>query len=340
MQIDTDGQVSLQRLPRLTTVHSNTDGLTLHMENTPAVERVSGSGSILNLKQPVASATRLTINGGWKHARIFSPQLTTLHFANGHSLSLHDCGALKNVEVPHGIEVDCEGALPAPLVGFAHFYFNESSLNSCMQQFMQGDLSQLDGILSVLAKAHQRSQVAVTLQKLAELCHLGVAPERVWQTRRELAARHLSYGRKKPTGTTALAETALRKADARWHWALPQDLAPQGWEADLKIWCYCQRSLPRGPPTTRRRSSGPVKTRPLATRWCASAGILRPSQRCSLWPSKCSSTGFGIRLSGASGCRITPLHRALPVCLAARTPTKAAGRWLFRSSSKCCPFRA
>lgn len=130
-------------------------------------------------------------------------------------------------------------------MGFAHFYFNESSLNSCMKQFMQGDLSQLDGILSVLAKAHQRSQLAVTLQKLAELCHLGVAPERLWQTRRELAARHLSYGRKKLTGPTALAETVLKKADARWHWALPQDLAPQGWEADLNIWCYCQRSLPR-----------------------------------------------------------------------------------------------
>ena len=88
------------------------------------------------------------------------------------------------------MDVECFGALPAPLMASARFYFDESSLNTCMERFRNGETDQLSGILSILANAHEREQVVLSLQKLQELCEHGVAPDLIWQTRRELAARH------------------------------------------------------------------------------------------------------------------------------------------------------
>lgn len=245
VEISARGSVTLQGLPQLTDVHSDADALTLNLDSVPALVEVSGTGHKLTLRQPRRSAGRLVIGSGWKHARLHDPTLRTLSFTGGETLCLFDCGALREVTVPQtGISVECNGTLPAPLVGRATYFFDEASLNASIARLADGDDSPLDGVLNILARAHQSGQVVVSLQRLARLCELGVEPQRIWDTRRTLSANHLRHARGKAGARSTPDDTAKRRADARWDWSFPRDLAPQGWEADLRVWCYCEGDVP------------------------------------------------------------------------------------------------
>jgi hypothetical protein len=243
-QINTRGKAVLQQVPDLRTVNSSGHGLTLDVSQAPMLKRVSGVGDRFTLHQKKQTERELTIADQWQHARIHSSRLQALSFPNGSSLALHHCNALQRVDFPLGMDVECFGALPAPLMRSARFYFDESSLNASLDRFKNGDASQLPGILSILANAHEREQVALSLQKLHELCELGVAPDLIWTTRRELATRHRDNRGKNKRANRPFNEAAMVKADLYWHWKFPEDLAPQGWESDLKIWQYCHPAVP------------------------------------------------------------------------------------------------
>ncbi len=243
VQISTRSKAVIQHVPDLRTVNSSGQGLDLTINQAPVLKRVSGVGELLNLHQHKQTERELTIADQWQHARIHSSRLQTLRFPNGASLSLHHCNALQRVDFPLGMDVECFGALPAPLMRSARFYFDESSLNAGLDRFKHGDESQLPGILSILANAHEREQVVLGLQKLHELCELGVSPDLIWTTRRELATRHRDNRAKNRRANKPLNEAAMVKADRYWHWKFPDDLAPQGWEADLKLWQQCNPTV-------------------------------------------------------------------------------------------------
>ena len=242
VQINTSGKVTLQKVPNLRTANSSGHGLTLDVHDAPSLKRVSGVGDRFSLYQK-QSPEELTIAEHWQHARIHSQTLVTLNFENGASLALHHCNALTKVRLGFDTDVQCFGALPTPLMAKARFFFDESSLNTCMDRFKNGESAQLAGILSILSNAHEREQVVLSVQKIRELCDLGVAPELIWQTRRELAARHRNNRGKNKGAKRPFNEAAVAKADLYWHWNFPEDLAPQGWEADLSIWSHCQSSV-------------------------------------------------------------------------------------------------
>jgi len=242
VQINTSGKVMLQQVPNLRTANSSGHGLTLDVYDAPSLKRLAGAGNRFVLYQK-QSARELTIADNWQHARIHSKTLETLNFQNGTSLALHHCNGLAKVNLALGMDVQCFGALPTPLMAKARFFFDESSLNTCMDRFKNGEGNQLAGILTILANAHEREQVVLSLQKIRELCDLGVAPELVWQTRRELAARHRNNRGKNKGAKRPFNEAAVAKADLYWHWKFPEDLAPQGWEADLAIWHHCQSTV-------------------------------------------------------------------------------------------------
>ena len=244
VQVNTSGKAVLQQVPDLRTLNGSGHGLVLEVYAAPALKRISGTGERVIVYQKLAIAKELTIADNWKHARIHSKTLRSLSFVSGESLALHHCNALQQVNLPLGMDVECFGALPAPLMASARFYFDESSLNTCMERFRNGETDQLSGILSILANAHEREQVVLSLQKLQELCEHGVAPDLIWQTRRELAARHRENRGKSRRARRPFNEAAMAKADLYWHWKFPNDLAPQGWEADLKIWHYCHQAVP------------------------------------------------------------------------------------------------
>ncbi|HCW89749.1 MAG TPA: hypothetical protein DHU56_06805 [Marinobacter sp.] len=244
VQVNTGGKAVLQQVPDLRTVNSSGHGLTLEVSETPMLKRVSGVGERFTLRQKTQAQRELTIADQWKHACIHSSRLQTLRFPNGASLALHHCNALHNVEVPLDADVECFGALPASLLHSARFYFDESSLNASFERLKDGDTSELPAVLSILAKAYEREQVVLSLQKLHALCKMGVAPDLIWNARRELATRHRDNRAKNKRSNRPFNEAAMSKADLFWHWKFPEDLAPQGWEADLKIWEYCQRSVP------------------------------------------------------------------------------------------------
>jgi hypothetical protein len=244
VQVNTSGKAVLQHVPDLRTLNGSGHGLVLEVYAAPALKRISGTGERVIVYQKLAIAKELTIADNWKHARIHSKTLRSLSFVSGESLALQHCNALQQVNLPLGMDVECFGALPAPLMASARFYFDESSLNTCMERFRNGETDQLSGILSILANAHEREQVVLSLQKLQELCEHGVAPDLIWQTRRELAARHRENRGKSRRARRPFNEAAMAKADLYWHWKFPNDLAPQGWEADLKIWHYCHQAVP------------------------------------------------------------------------------------------------
>ncbi len=244
VQINTRGKAVLQQIPDLRTVNSSGHGLTLDISQAPMLKRVSGVGERFTLHQKKQTERELTIADQWQHARIHSSRLQTLRFPNGASLALHHCNALHNVEVPLDADVECFGALPASLLHSARFYFDESSLNASFERLKNGDNSELPGILSILANAYEREQVVLSLQKLHALCEMGVAPDLIWNTRRELTTRHRDNRARNKRSNRPFNEAAMAKADLFWHWRFPEDLAPQGWEADLKIWEHCQPTVP------------------------------------------------------------------------------------------------
>ena len=243
LELDAPRQVLLRRLPDLVSVSSQASALCLQVEDAPMLERVEGVGDTFSLQRERSRSTALCIAPGWQHVRIHDPNLKSISLTGGQSVALFDCGGLEKVELPMTIEIFCHGVLPGVLPQSARFFFDESSLTRCFKRYEQGDDAQLEVITTILAKAHERSQVVLSLQRIARLCELKVPPALVWQTRRELAARHLGERprqrgqRKGPVGP---ARASFRTADTRWRWHFPDDLAHQGWEADVQIWRYCQ----------------------------------------------------------------------------------------------------
>ncbi|MFC4976719.1 hypothetical protein ACFPTY_20000 [Halomonas beimenensis] len=55
---------------------------------------------------------------------------------------------------------------------------------------MRGNSTQLPALLHVLSHASESHQAVQALITLGELCDLGLVPETIWNTRRELSARH------------------------------------------------------------------------------------------------------------------------------------------------------
>jgi len=69
---------------------------------------------------------------------------------------------------------------------------------------------------------------------LAELAGEAVDPAWLWRLRCRL---HANANRDPDSDGLTPQELACR----RWHWALPDDLAQRGWDADLALWLACRR---------------------------------------------------------------------------------------------------
>ncbi|WP_417522219.1 hypothetical protein [Marinobacter sp.] len=244
LQIDTPGTVNVDQVPSLRTVFSTEHSLELAINKAPQLRRVAGCGELFSLRQTTGSTRQLTIDGRWKHAKISDDRLESLHYQNGRFLTVYQCSRLKSVNLALGMDVECHGSLPTALAKNARFFYDEATLNQNMEALRGGDTSVLPVTLRVLSGAHESRQVVLCLQLLAELCSLGTPAHLIWDCRRELSARHRNArSRRKNRTQRPLNAAALAKADVTWHWHLPADLAPQGWEADLVIWAYCQTSL-------------------------------------------------------------------------------------------------
>ena len=245
VQSNTSGQVSMDQLPHLSTVNSSGHGLQLSLSGVPRLSRISGRGDTVSVRQSKWDKSELVIAEHWKHAKIASDYLEALSFSNGESLTLHHCRKLRRVDLPLGMDVVCHGALPAPLAQSARFFFDEATLSASMDVIRQGDIEALPSVLQILANAHEPAQAVQCLVNLQSLCELDLDAGQIWQTRRELAARHrTARSRKNTRSLRPLNGAAIAKADLYWHWRFPEDLAHQGWEADLEIWRYCQDKVP------------------------------------------------------------------------------------------------
>ena len=179
----------------------------------------------------------LSIEGSHTSITLHCDWLTQLSIEQVTLIKLFNTGRIREFSAPTGVAVECDGALPEPLVGIARFYIDESTLVSIIERLEAvRDEELLDSVLRMLpfTKGHHGTfHNLITLQRLAER---GFDPEKLWQCRRRLFAMH-QLSRK--SSLTHIDELELQAADKTWNWKFPTDRSDEGYRADLLLWSKC-----------------------------------------------------------------------------------------------------
>ena len=179
----------------------------------------------------------LSIEGSYTSITLHCDWLTQLSVEQVTLIKLFNTGRIREFSAPTGVAVECDGALPEPLVGIARFYIDEATLVSIVERLEAvRDEELLDSVLRMLpfTKGHHGTfHNLITLQRLAEK---GFDPDKLWQCRRRLFAMH-QLSRK--SSLTQIDELELQAADKTWNWKFPTDRNDEGYRADLLLWSKC-----------------------------------------------------------------------------------------------------
>ena len=186
--------------------------------------------------------TRLQIADAWSGVQLRAPKLQSLQIAWANRLSLLQCERLEAVDLPHGLEILCEGALPTPLMQVARFYVDEATLNHVLRRLEAGEHDLLPRLLQMLAQGGAPATVFHHLTTLLRLAEQGFDPVALWDCRRAIAAWQREHRRRARHGP--LTEQDLRAADQHWDWTLPRDRLDEGLYADLQLWALCVAASP------------------------------------------------------------------------------------------------
>lgn len=238
LEVDASGRVFVQRAPGLTTIQGNAASTVLDVLDAPVLNRVSGTGQYLSLRQEKPSTCHLAITGNWPEASLRCPDLESLDYPNAQALTLFYCERLKTVELPLGVPTDCYGSVPDSLFNGSRLFMDESTLRRHLTAIEAGNHSQVNSLLRALAHRYRRNEVVTALRSLKALCDAGVDPASVWSARQELLARQLKRGNRKQS--LELTRGELQRSEKNWAWNLPEDLAQEALLADLGIWRYCR----------------------------------------------------------------------------------------------------
>lgn len=145
------------------------------------------------------------------------------------------CLNLKNVELPNGTTVACDGYLPPTLVGSSDVIINESIIKQALPDVLKGDLVAWQLMKKILPMASEKEWVSLALRTLLEALEAGMDASEVWYVRNHMYIVNQRRGKKIPE----VGFRQMKKYPTSWSWKMDEDLAEEGWYADWLIVKKC-----------------------------------------------------------------------------------------------------
>lgn len=145
------------------------------------------------------------------------------------------CLNLKNVELPNGTTVACDGYLPPTLVGLSEVIINESIIKQALPDVLKGDLAAWQLMKKILPMASEKEWVSLALRTLLEALEAGMDASEVWYVRNHMYIVNQRRGKKIPE----VGLRQMKKYPISWSWKMDEDLAEEGWYADWLIVKKC-----------------------------------------------------------------------------------------------------
>lgn len=241
LTLHSKGQVQISSLNSLYSIHLQNKCSELHIRNATNLQKIEGDGEQLKVHIKKHGTGSLNIQGEWSLVVINTPVLKKLTAPKIHELMVVEASKLETVELALPTEVTCQGIVPSPLSLKARYFFHEATLKNMIKRFNEGDTDVLATLLIMLPQAAYRSQARHSLNALKALCDKSVPAEDIWKARNELLLNNI---RMYELGLYSQQIGYDLINNVPWHWTLNQDLYQEAILADLKIWDYCQKSLP------------------------------------------------------------------------------------------------
>ena len=183
-----------------------------------ALKQVIGSGEAMALTHG-SGDTELTVVGAWRSLQLTDSKTSKLSAPAALEVQLTLCPQLRQVALLTGSRLLVAYAPElASVSGPARVAYDPRAAMGALREASTRDPALREAMFNDVAHVRGANQTLRALQVLAELARAGVDPERVWGVRMNLLQRHRSD---------------------RWLWQLPQDLADDGWSADVRLWLYC-----------------------------------------------------------------------------------------------------
>lgn len=262
MRIDGPRRVDLRKAARLETLqvcsstHVRGEGLdTLHSLDTGTGQHRAAADDVATQTSPGSpgltlqgNMTHLCLGDRWSIVQLRTPRLESLRVGWLDTLDLHNCSAIKLLDLPTGVHIHCEGSLPIPLLDAAELdldvaqvYINELTLQKAIEDLEAGDQELLPKILKILALGGARRTHFRRLAILLQLARKGLDLQAIWACRCTLLGLHMPRRSEK----TPQADSDRHEVDRFWDWNLPREHEDEGLQADLQLWALCQTDCPR-----------------------------------------------------------------------------------------------
>jgi len=157
------------------------------------------------------------------------------------SVQLLRCQALNDVTLPDGCRVECEGHVPPPLLGVSVLFASEALLGQLVRRHAAGDADAWPQLQALVPHACAPRFAPAALKALQAVRMAGANAAEVWHARRQLNLRNTQgkagHASRQAQPAPPSADPAL--ADRTWRWRFGDDLALDGWRADLALWQAC-----------------------------------------------------------------------------------------------------
>lgn len=233
-------QIELQAFSRLRIVESHTPIATLRVRHCPSLNELTGCISKLHLSHIGQPESALRIDVPCRHLTLSSSTMQKLEVNQATELSLVHCAGLDQVALAPMTTVQCQGAVPKPLLSVATVVVDEALVKSLVENYRLSPSTSLTELAKLLPSMSPPAPCLKALQLLQRVSKLGAPPDHIWRIRMDLSAMHLSYHTKRRRAPLSTHSIAV----SQWKWQLPSDLCREGWLADYQLWKACAGWVP------------------------------------------------------------------------------------------------
>jgi hypothetical protein len=188
-----------------------------------ALAEVRGSGQVLTVGQN-SGAAALTVSGSWHVLNLSASSVRELVAPAIVEVNLTLCSVLRKVVMLAGSRLQvAQVPYLQEISGPARVAVDPRSALGALREAVKCDHDLREALFADIRLVRGTNQLLRALLVLAELARAGVDAGRIWDARMDLLQRS--------------------RTD-RWLWRLPDDLADDGWSADVRLWLYCRSQHP------------------------------------------------------------------------------------------------